>query len=75
MDREHGAGEYIGSAEAARRCGVSEWTLRQRVRRGDVAVYRDPLDDRRRLLRVADLERLAAPKPLPRRERAAAGVA
>ena len=43
---------------AARRFGVSEPTFRRRVREGGLPVFADPRDRRRRLLRVADVDRL-----------------
>lgn len=54
----------VTTAEAVRRTGVTPATLRTRVRRGDIAVYRDPLDDRLRLLRVEDLDALLSPRPV-----------
>jgi len=67
--------EFIGCTDAVQRYDIDHRTLRRRIHRGDLEVYRDPLDDRRKLLKVSDIERLATPKPLPRRERAAASVA
>ena len=43
---------------AARRFGVSEPTFRRRVREGGLAVFADPRDRRRKLVRVADVDRL-----------------
>ena len=61
--------EYIGHNEAARRYKIALLTIRRRVQRGDLAVYADPLDDRRKLLRVADIEALKRPQPARLRER------
>jgi hypothetical protein len=55
--------EHIGFNEASRRFGVSLEVLRRRVQRGDLPLYRDPLDDRRKLLKVADLEAMRQPQP------------
>jgi hypothetical protein len=63
--------EFVGHREASRRLGVSMPTLRQRVRRGELTTFVDPLDERRKLLRVADLETLRQPRPAhPRSETA-----
>ena len=61
--------EYIGCNQAARKYGVALLTLRRSVQRGDLALYTDPLDDRRKLLRVADLEALRRPQPTRPRDR------
>jgi hypothetical protein len=58
--------EFIGSNEAARRLGVAPLTLRQRIRRGEVPVFEDPLDARRRLIRTADLKPLRTIRPARR---------
>ncbi len=55
--------DFVGHREASRRLGVSMPTLRQRVRRGDLATFVDPLDERRKLLRVQDLDALRQPRP------------
>jgi hypothetical protein len=64
--------DMIGSVEACRRVGVTAPTLRKRIRRGDLPVYLDPFDDRRRLIRLSDLESLR--KPIPARQEEVAGV-
>lgn len=51
----HGA-EYMPVVRAARMLGISDATLRRRIRRGLLPVYGDPLDSRLRLLRVSDIE-------------------
>ncbi len=65
MENESGGG-FIGFGSAARHLGISEPALRRRVARGEVATWRDPLDDRRRLVRVRDLEALRSPRPIAR---------
>ena len=60
---------YVTIGEAARRLGTTGFTLRSRIRAGELPVYVNPLDRRGRLLAVHDLERYAAPRPIaPRRE-------
>jgi hypothetical protein len=54
--------------EAVRRLGVSPPTLRKRICRGDLGVFRDPLNDRTKLIRVRDLEELMRPQPVRSRE-------
>jgi hypothetical protein len=58
-------GEFISCGSAAKRLGVAPMTLRQRVRRGEVPVFLDPLDARVRLLRRDDVEQLAKRDPRP----------
>jgi len=62
--------EFVGHREASRRLRVSMPTIRQRVRRGDLTTFVDPLDERRKLLRVADLEALRQPRPAQAKEAA-----
>lgn len=50
---------------AARRFGVSEPTFRRRVRDGLLPLFADPRDRRRRLVRIADVDRLGSSEPLP----------
>jgi len=47
--------EFLTMSEAARAAGLSEPALRRRVQRGELTVYADPLDWRRRLIRSSDL--------------------
>ena len=63
--------DLVGSREAAKRLGVSPVTLRRRVNRGELEVFTDPLDDRRKLLRVQDLEILRQPRATQARAKAA----
>lgn len=67
----------VTTAEALRRVGITAPTLRKRVRRGELQVFSDPLDDRVRLIRVEDLEALRNPQPIECRgaTEKAAGVA
>lgn len=68
----------VTTAEALRRTGITGPTLRKRIRRGDIAVYRDPLDDRLRLISVSDLDALLSPRPIEKhgsKGAAASGVA
>ncbi len=58
----------VTSGEAARRLGVTPPTLRKRIRRGDIEVFIDPLNDRKRLVRVSDLEPLRHPRPANREQ-------
>jgi len=55
--------QLVTCKEAALRLGVTPPTLRKRVRRGELEVFRSPLDDRLRLIRVTDLEPLRHPRP------------
>ena len=71
MDRE----EFIGSRRAAALLGVAPMTLRRRIRRGEVPVFEDPLDARRRLIRMADLEPLRTIRPAQPTDAAKVSVA
>jgi len=59
MDR---SGEYLAFNEAAKLLNVSGFTLRGRIAAGELTVWVDPLDRRRRLLRRRDLDRYARPR-------------
>jgi excisionase family DNA binding protein len=50
--------EHLGPSEAARRLGVSTWTLNRWERDGTISAYRTPGGQRR--FRAADIEALAA---------------
>lgn len=56
--------ELVGTLEAAKRYGVTPHTLRRRVLRGQLQTFVDPLDERRRLIRVRDLEEMRIPRPV-----------
>jgi len=64
--------EFVPARMAARLLGVSGHTLRKRLNSGDLPAFVDPLDHRRRLVRLDDLEAFRQPKPreMPRRETA-----
>ena len=66
MDSE----DLVGCREAAKRLGVSPVTLRRRVNRGELATYIDPLDDRRKLVRIQDLDALRQPRSTQERKEA-----
>jgi len=55
--------EFIQSHKAARLLGVAPRTIRERILRGEIELYIDPLDARRRLIRTADLEALKVIRP------------
>jgi hypothetical protein len=61
---ERGNEEFIGQREASRRFGMSMFVLRQCIRRGALAVYSDPLDRRKKLVHVSDVENLRHPRPM-----------
>ena len=54
---------FVAVAEAARRLGVGPKTLRRRIRAGELPTWGDPLDQRRILIRVDDIDRFGAPRP------------
>jgi len=56
--------EYLNLKEAARYLGVSDIKIRRLVGKGLLKVSSDPLDDRKRLVRKADLDGLRTPRPL-----------
>jgi len=57
-------GELITLGEAQERFGVSRFKLTQLVRDGVLPVFQSELDRREKLVRVADLERLAQPRAI-----------
>ncbi len=50
--------------EACSMFGVSDLTLRRRIRAGEITVHTTALDRRRRLVDLAELGRYAEPRPL-----------
>ena len=54
--------DFIPLAEAARRLGVSEFTVRRRIASGELPAWSNPRDKRSRLVRVADLDAYAVPR-------------
>ena len=63
---EH-APEFLTFAQAAKRLGIAEMSLRRRCWRGEFTLWQDPADHRRRLIRADDVDRYLVPRPLPRR--------
>jgi len=61
-------GDFIGFNAAQRRFGMSLDTLRRRVARGELTLYRAPLDDRMKLLKISDLEQLKVPRQVAGRD-------
>jgi len=55
-------GDLVPIGEAAKRVGRSPHTLRKLVRAGELPAYAQPLDRRLRLVRLADVEALRAPR-------------
>lgn len=62
--------EFVPLTEAARRLRVSDPAMRRRVRDAGVTLWSDPADFRRRMIRIADLDRLAMPRPIAGSEEA-----
>lgn len=56
--------QLVTYGEAAQRLGVSLPTLRKRIRRGEVETFRDPMNDRIKLVRVEDVEAMQVPRPI-----------
>lgn len=56
--------QLVTYREAAQRLGVSPPTLRKRIRRGEVETFRDPMNDRIKLVRVEDVEAMQVPRPI-----------
>jgi hypothetical protein len=68
-----GTNELISQREATRRYGFRAATLKKRREDGRLPVFTNPMNDRTLLYRVADIERLATPRPAtPRTETASA---
>ena len=61
MSQQHSG--YIPMTQAAKTLRISEPTLRRRIRGGELTVYSDPCDRRRKLVRKSDLERFRAITP------------
>ena len=70
MTQHEGREGFVELNDAARLIGISPYGLRRRLRRDGLQVYAAPDDYRRRLLRVADVDRLLEPRPLRREEAA-----
>lgn len=61
--------EFVGMMDATRMLGIPYGALRARIDAGLVAIYGDPCDGRRVLIRRADVERMLRPEPIARRPR------
>ena len=59
-----GTPEFVSALQAARLLGISDATLRRRIRRGLLPVYTDVADRRFRLLKVSDLESLSSTRQI-----------
>ncbi len=55
---------FVTLGQAASRLGISDFALRNRLARGELVAYQDPLDRRARLLRVEDLRKYSEPRPI-----------
>ena len=66
---------FLTLSAAAAQVGISRNTMADRVRSGAVPAFRDPLDKRFTLVRVADLDRLRTPRPVAATLEEAAAVA
>ena len=64
MDGANG-GEFLNLTMGAARVGITRKTLAGRVRAGLLPAFSDPRNQRYVLLRVADLEAMATPRPRP----------
>jgi excisionase family DNA binding protein len=61
--------EFIGVGEAARYLGISPYKIAQLIRTGNIKAERDLLDQRRKLVRFSDVERLKMRRNIPNLER------
>ena len=64
MDSTSPAG-FLSLTKAAAQAGVSRNTMRDRVRSGAVPSFSDPRNKHFVLIRVADVEGMAIPRPRP----------
>lgn len=55
---------FVTLGQAASRLGISDFALRDRLARGELVAYENPLDRRSRLLRLEDLKEYATPRPI-----------
>lgn len=67
--------KFIRATEVERRTGLSSRSLDRRLAAGEIPTYRDPLDRRRRLIAVEDLDRLLNVTPFVRDRSTAEQVA
>ena len=56
--------DFVDFREAQARTGLSSRALERRIASGICRAFRDPLDHRRRIVPVEDLDRLTAPVPI-----------
>lgn len=56
--------EFVTMREAQEILGVSNFTMWQLVKRGELAAYQSATDRRKKLVRRSDLDALRAPKPI-----------
>jgi hypothetical protein len=63
MTLTRGGEEFISQRQAYKRFGVSPVTLRDRVRKGQLQAFINPLDERTRLIRVKDIETMLQLRP------------
>jgi hypothetical protein len=68
----YGDDEFVGQSDAIKRLGLTGEGLRYRLQRIGAVTYADPVDNRRRLIRRRDLDTLLRPRPIQRKESAAA---
>lgn len=57
------AEEYLTLRQAREYLGVSKPKMRELVKKTSIAVYTDPLDKRKHLVRKDDLDKLRQPQP------------
>ncbi len=50
--------------KAAKRLGIAPTTLRMAIQRGELPAFRQPLDRRIRLVRIADVDALVNARPV-----------
>ena len=55
--------EFITLTEAAQRLAISLFTLRRKIEKNKIQVYTDKVDERRKLVKVADIEALQTATP------------
>ena len=53
--------DFVRVEDVPARIGLSERMLRRRLAAGEVAVYQDPRDRRKRIVRIEEIDRLARP--------------
>jgi|GEM_PF-6775754 len=55
--------EFITLTEAAQRLGISMFTLRRKIEKNKIQVYTDKVDERRKLVKLAEIEALQTATP------------